>query len=331
MRQHITAFTHPLTDLIVPCSREFLDNHALKPGSYGMFSEVEQDALLNECHALTPTISPGGSAANSAQTARLLGVPGSVIGLVGDDHFGHTMREDLERQGIAVPLPPVANARTGTCVSLITPDGERTMRTCLGVARHLEPRDLSTDVILQSSWLLIEGYFLTASESNAHAIMEAIRIARSQRVKIAFSTAAEFVVDAKRDEIQRDIMLHIDLLISNEGEAMALANVATAQEALVALRRSVPGVVITCGKNGAIGSIHNDSWSTPAGEPRSSVVDTTGAGDVFAGAFLAGITRGLSPQISAVGAARLAAEVITQRGARLSSEAYSWWRESTGL
>jgi sugar/nucleoside kinase (ribokinase family) len=331
MRQHITALTHPLTDLIVPCSRKFLSDRELKPGSYGLLSEVEQDALLNECHAFTPTISPGGSAANSVQAARLLGVAGSVIGLVGDDRFGHTMREDLEHQGIAVPLPPVANARTGTCVSLITPDGERTMRTCLGVARDLGARDLSVDLFKQSSWLLIEGYFLTASESNAHAILEAISIARAQGIKIAFSTAAEFVVEAKREEIQRDIMPYVDLLIANEGEARALANVTTAQDALVALRRRVSGVVITCGKDGAIGSIHNDTWNTPASEPRSEVIDTTGAGDVFAGAFLAGITRGLSPQHSAVGAARLAAEVITQRGARLPSEAYSWWRESTGL
>jgi sugar/nucleoside kinase (ribokinase family) len=205
------------------------------------------------------------------------------------------------------------------------------MRTCLGIARDLGARDLSVDLFKQSSWLLIEGYFLTASESNAHAILEAISIARAQGIKIAFSTAAEFVVEAQREEIQRDIMPHVDLLIANEGEARALANVTTAQDALVALRRRVSGVVITCGKDGAIGSIDNDTWTTPASEPRSEVIDTTGAGDVFAGAFLAGITRGLSPQHSAVGAARLAAEVITQRGARLPSEAYSWWRESTGL
>ena len=331
MRQHITALTHPLTDLIVPCSREFLHSRDLKPGSYGMLSEKEQDALLQECHALTPTISAGGSAANSVQTARLLGVSGSILGLVGDDHFGNLMRAELEAQGISVPLSPVPNARTGTCVSLTTPDGERTMRTCLGVAKDLGAGEVTTDVLKNSSWLLIEGYFLTASESNAQAIIEAIKVARAQGVKIAFSVAAEFVVDAKRTEIEREIVPNIDLLIANEGEAMALAHVQTPQDALSVLRRAVNGVVITCGKDGALGSIDDVTWSTPVAKPRGAVVDTTGAGDVFAGAFLAGISRGLFPPHAAVGAARLAAEVITQPGARLSVDALDCWRDATGL
>jgi sugar/nucleoside kinase (ribokinase family) len=255
MRQHIAALTHPLTDLIVPCSQDFLDSHNLKPGSYGMLSETEQNELLQRCSILTPTASAGGSAANSVQTANLIGVAGSILGLLGDDYFGNSMRAELEAQGIAVPLSPVPNATTGTCVSLITPDGERTMRTHLGIAKELGTHHISTDVLKDSSWLLLEGYFLTASQANAQAMMELIKLARAQGIKIAFTVAAEFVVDSKRVEIEQEIFPNIDLLIANEGEAMALAEVTTPQDALRSLRRAVDGVIITCGKDGALGSM----------------------------------------------------------------------------
>jgi sugar/nucleoside kinase (ribokinase family) len=303
----------------------------MQPGSYAMLNEAEQGALLAKCHVFQPTITAGGSAANSAQTARFLGVPTSVVGLVGDDSYGQQMCQDLEAQGVKVPLPRVRNARTGTCVSLITPEGERTMRTCLGVARDLDHSHITPDVVAQSSWVLVEGYFLTASESNTKAIFEAIKLAREHGVKVAFAVAAEFVVEAKRHDIESAVLPYVDLVLANEGEARALARASTPHEALEQLLKVVKSAVVTCGKDGAIGGSRDTTWHAPAFAPTKQIVDTTGAGDVFAGALLAGLAHGVSPEVAAQGAVRLAAEVITQVGAQLPVAARGLWEEATGV
>jgi sugar/nucleoside kinase (ribokinase family) len=329
MLKPITAITHPLTDIIISCSPDFLVSEGLQPGSYAMLSEGEQDALLKRCSAFPSAALAGGSAANSVQTARIIGVPAAVVGLAGEDAYGQKMCCDLEEQGVNVPLARVPNARTGTCVSLITPDGERTMRTCLGVARDLDSSHITAELVANSSWLLVEGYFLTASESNTRALLEAIKVARSNQVKIAFAVAAEFVIAAKLQEIQSEVLPHVDLLIANEGEARALTQTALPQEALKLLLDRVESAVITCAKDGALCGSSHSTWHTPAFSSTKEIVDTTGAGDVFAGALLAGLAHGLTPVLAAQGAARLAGEVVTQVGARLPTAARVLWERAT--
>lgn len=321
----ITALSHPLVDILHSCDHDFLSRWGLQPGSYGLSSRAEQDSLIDSCGDVESALCLGGSAINSVACARQLGVHCSVLGLAGDDLFGQHYLQELKRLDIHVPLPLEAGARTGTCLSLINPDGERTMRTCLGVATNFASEHLVGETITSSSWLLLEGYFLTASKQNNAALVSAIRLAKSAGVKVAFSVAAEFVVRAEKATILDVVLPSTDLLFANEGEAMLLSGASSAQDAVTALSQRCPGVVVTQGKHGALGSIGTNSWHAPGFEAEGAVVDTTGAGDVFAGAFLAGLLQGLSPLVAARGANRLASLVVAKRGALLPDSARAVW------
>jgi sugar/nucleoside kinase (ribokinase family) len=327
--KRITALTHPLIDILHTCTPQFLHQHGLTPGSYGLLSKSEQDALIHSCGLMNAPMSLGGSVANSIVCARQLGIPATLLGLAGEDTFGHHLHHQMRLSDIHLPLPLVADARTGTCLSLITPDGERTMRTCLGVATTLAAEHVLESAVASSAWLVIEGYFLTASDQNSGALRAAIQTAKQSGTKVAFTASAEFVIHAKRDEILKDILPHSDLLLANAGEAMLLTGTTSSSSALANLSKLTPMVVITCGKDGAIGASSSSRWSTPAFKPTAPVIDTTGAGDIFAGAFIAGLMHNLSPETAARGAARLASVVITQFGSQLPSDARSLWDQET--
>ncbi len=327
--KRITALTHPLIDILHTCTPQFLHQHGLTPGSYGLLSKSEQDELIHACGLMNAPMSLGGSVANSILCARQLGIPATLLGLAGEDNFGHHLHHQMRLSDIHLPLPLVTDARTGTCLSLITPDGERTMRTCLGVATTLDVEHIVESSIASSAWLVIEGYFLTASDQNSAALRAAIQAAKQHGTKVAFTASAEFVIHAKRDEILKDILPHSDLLLANAGEALLLTNTSSPTSAAAMLSKLVPMVVITCGKDGAIGASASDNWLTPAFTPPSPVVDTTGAGDIFAGAFVAGLMHGISPQMAARGAAKLASIVITQFGSQLPAEAKNLWSKET--
>lgn len=325
----ITALSHPLVDIIVSVTPEFLRQHGLTPGSYGILDKTAQDALLEACRTLPQTVSVGGSAANSAIAAQTLGVPCAMLGLVGDDPLGQQVHQMLKARGVITPLPLVTGERTGSCISLITPDGERTMRTFHGVVKQLGYDHICEETISKSSWLLLEGYFLTASGTNTEALHRALSVAQTREVKVAFTASAEFVVSAKREEILRSVLPLTTMLLANEGEAMLLTNSSSPEEALGKLTPLAPTIVVTLGKDGAIGVHQGKPWRVDAYTPHSPIVDTTGAGDVFAGAFLAALVQEQPVETAARGAARMASIVITQRGAHLPHDAHLHWNIET--
>jgi sugar/nucleoside kinase (ribokinase family) len=203
------------------------------------------------------------------------------------------------------------------------------MRTCHGVATLFGPEHTLETAVAASEWIILEGYFLTASEQNAAAIDKAISIAKSYGTKVALSIGAEFVVHAKRDLLRQEILPLIDLIFANAAEAMSLTEAQSPQGAVDSLSKLLPSVIVTNGKNGAFGSMNTHQWHTPAFPVEGSVLNTTGAGDIFAGAFLAGLMKGLSPEASGRGAARLAAMIITKHEAQLGSEATAAWEAAT--
>lgn len=325
--KRITALAHQLMDISVSCGAHFLHEHGLTPGTYGLLHAGEQDALLGACSAIDRPMSVGGTAVNSVMCARLLGVAGTVLGLVGDDPYGHNIYKQLKARDIQCPLPHAPHARTGTCLCLITPDGERTMRTCLGVNTECNASHVHESAIAGSEWLLLEGYFLTASEKNAEALHAAISVAKSAGTKVAFLASAEFVIDSKKEEILTRILPHTDLLFCNEGEARSLTGAGSTESAVSAIASRVPNSVVTRGGDGAVISMGAARFSTPAVAVASGAIDTTGAGDVFAGAFLAGLLRGLSPEVSAQGAAKLASIVVQRQGPQLPEDAKEAWEK----
>jgi sugar/nucleoside kinase (ribokinase family) len=324
--KRITALTHPLIDVLHSCDANFLRERGLTAGTYGLLSRSEQDDLIQACGTKLPPLGLGGSASNSLICARQLGIPCTLLGLAADDTYGHHLYRQMRLLDIQTPLPLVRDARTGTCLALITPDGERTMRTCHGVSTVFGPEHVLETAIAASEWLLLEGYFLTASEQNATAVSHAITIAKSYGTKIAFSVGAEFVAHAKRDYIRHNLLPLIDLLFANAVEATSLTETTSPEHALDSLSKLLPGAIITNGETGSLGLMHTQRWSTPACPLNAPLIDTTGAGDVFAGAFLAGLMKGISPQIATKGAARLASIVITKHGAQLEHDAETIWR-----
>ena len=249
----LVAVAQPIVDLIVPVSPSFLESEGLEKSSYAMVSETEQKRLLAAISESSTSSSVGGSATNSIVTASNLGIKTAIIGAIGNDSHAEKLLSSLEDFSIKMITPSELLGSTGTCLSLVTPDGERTMRTNLGVATSLRPEHLCAQSISESDWLLLEGYLLTASEENRAALYEAIRIAQKNNTKIAFTASAEFVIETRRQEIINELLPHVDLLFANQGEALVLTQEASVDEALEALKHRCRGAVITCGAQGACG------------------------------------------------------------------------------
>lgn len=324
--KRLCGIVQPVVDMLLMCDHSFLEECGLSPGSYATHSKEDQEDLIRRCGDAGVFLSVGGTATNSVACAQRLGVTCSLVGLAGDDTYGAIFQEQANSLGIATPLALVPHSRTGTCVSLVTPDGERTMRTALSVASSFSAQHVPESVIAAHDWVLLEGYFLTGSEENFAALLKTIELARRSGVRIAFAASADFVIENKREEILRDILPAVDMIFTNEGEAMKLAGASSAEDARSRLAQLCSGIVVTRGSRGAIGSWQNTLWECQAFEPAGRVVDTTGAGDIFAGAFLAGLLHDLPAPLAARGASRLATLAIEKHGARLPETALEIWR-----
>lgn len=327
LKKALSTILQPLVDILVNVEPSFLTRHNLHPGSYAIVDRPTQDALL-AATSQTRTIASGGSASNSLACANLLGVRCAYVGLVGDDEHGHLYQKDFASQGITSPNIPVSKARTGACLSLITPDGERTMRTDLSVALELEASHIDAESIAASDWLLLEGHLLTAGPKNMSALVRGIEIANQRGTKVALNINSEFAASTKREQVLADFLPKIDMIIGNEPEAMALASQSSPQAAFAALSNICPSVVVTCGRDGAFIKYGGHTLHAPAHTEGVTVVDSTGAGDAFTGVLLAGLALGCPIEKAALGASRLAAAVVAQPGARLPSSAANLWRDS---
>ena len=327
MKKGLSTILQPLVDVIIAVEPSFLSQRNLAPGTYNIVDRATQDALFGAT-TTTPTVSSGGSASNSIACATILGVPCSYLGLVGDDEYGRMYQRDFLSQGIHSPLAPVAGARTGACLSLVTPDGERTMRTDLAVATELDEHHIDEQSIDASSWLLLEGHLLTAGEKNTRALLKGIEIANQKKTKVALNINSEFAASTKRDKVLAEFLPKIDLIIGNEPEAMALAQKTTHHAAFSALAPLCPTVIVTCGREGALIKHDGQELSIPAYTHNIKAVDSTGAGDAFTGVLLAGLALGCPIEAAARGAARLAAAVVAQAGARLPADAATLWHDA---
>jgi sugar/nucleoside kinase (ribokinase family) len=262
--------------------------------------------------------------ANSIIAFSQLGGQAAFIGCVGDDRYGLFYANEFEELGIDIGNPIIFNETTGTSLCIITPDAERTMRTSLAVSSHLSARHVDEERIRNSDWLFIEGYVFANPETGQTAIREAIQAAKKHDTKIAITCSDAFVVNAFGDALH-EALRDTDLFFCNESEACAVAGASSAEEAFYKLDGRIPSLVVTNGPNGAYvrhGDVDTHVPAFPC-DPK----DLTGAGDMFAGAFLYGITHGVSPEVAARGAAFLARKVISQVGARLHAGTREGWEE----
>ncbi len=326
----IAAVGQPLLDVIVPCDTALLERNGFVPGTHEFLTSQAMSELLVQIPVDRMHQFSGGSALNSVKSARILGLGGSYVGLMGSDPAGGRVRALLLNEGIKTPLDPTQEYPTGMCISLITPDGERTMRTNLGASSLLDARHIERVSFREHAWVILEGYLLVSSDSNRSALSASLAALAATREKAVFSLASEYIAKTQREAIFASILPRIGLFIANEREACALTETSSVNEALEILEKYPPGLVVTCGERGAWTYMNRERFFTPAHTSGTTVVDTTGAGDVYLGAFLAGLSMRLSPRVAANGASRMAALVVSKYGSDLPQIASDLWADVTG-
>ncbi len=324
---HVCGLGNAIVDIFLEVSDQEFSSLGFEKGTMVLVEKEEQRKLLDRFHDASHDLRlvSGGSVANSVIGLSQLGGRGAFIGCVGDDRYGLHYADEFEQLKIEIGNPILVGETTGTCIAVITPDAERTMRTCLAVSSHLSARHVDAERIARSEWLFIEGYVFANPDTGQHAIREAIKIAKAQGTKIALTCSDAFIPAVFGDAF-REALAVSDLLFCNAPEAMEVSKQTSSSDAFAAIRKMVPNSVVTDGPNGAFVSYAGHESHVPANScvPK----DLTGAGDMFAGAFLYGITHGYSPEVAAKCANFMCMKVITQIGARLHQGAKEYWLEA---
>jgi sugar/nucleoside kinase (ribokinase family) len=324
---HLIGLGNSLVDILLELTDEEFAALGFEKATMRLVEPDEQKKLLAAFRDHEPRLVSGGSVANSVIACSQLGGKGAFIGCVGDDRYGLHYVTEFEELDIDFVNAPLFGETTGTCVSVVTPDAERTMRTSLAVSSHLAARHVPAEKIAAAEWLFIEGYVFANAHTGQHAIREAVRVARAHGTKIALTCSDAFVPQVFREPFH-EVLAQADLLFCNAVEAMAVAGGYMAEESFAKLKGLVPNAVVTDGPNGAYIRFAGEEHHVPAFPCKP--VDLTGAGDMFAGAFLYGVTHGVRPAKAARAANFLAMKVITQIGARLHHNTREFWAEALG-
>ncbi|WP_310467921.1 adenosine kinase [Sphingomonas sp.] len=312
-RLDVLAIGNAIVDVIADADDAFLAAQGVEKGSMRLIDEDEAARLYGEMRPGREA--SGGSAANTVAGLAALGLTAGFIGQLGDDQLGEIFTHDIRSLGVAFDTPPRGDAATARCLILVTPDAQRTMNTFLGAAQTLAPDAINPARVADAAILYLEGY-LWDPETPRAAMYAAIDAARAAGTKVAFTLSDSFVIARHRGDFVKLIEAgQIDILFANEAEILMLADEAEFDAAVDAVAAKVPLLVVTRSEHGAVARAGAERASVPA-EPIARLVDTTGAGDLFAAGFLAGHVRGLGLEKSLKLGAIAAAEVIQHYGAR---------------
>lgn len=311
----VVAIGNAIVDILSPSDDAFIAAEGMNKGSMQlMFSAEEADALYAKMGAGTEA--SGGSAANTVAGVAALGGRAGFIGQVAGDQLGEVFAHDIRAAGVAFDTPARAGEpTTGRCLIFVTPDGQRTMNTFLGAGQFLPEAALDRRIIADSAILYLEGYLWDPEEPRA-AMRAAIEVSRDAGRRVAFTLSDVFCISRHGGDFRaliRDGL--VDILFANENELTALARTDDFEAAVASLSAQVPTLVVTRGERGALAVQGGDRVEVGA-EPVHQVVDTTGAGDLFAAGFLHGQAQGRSLRDSLRLGAICAAEVISHYGAR---------------
>ena len=310
----IVAMGDAIVDVIADCDDDFIRAHKLPKGSMQLLTADEADKLYAAMGVAREM--SGGSAANSMAGVAAMGGKAAFIGQIADDQLGSNFEHDMHALGVRFDTPAlVGGPPTGRCLILVTPDAQRTMNTCPGASHELSPDTISPTLIASASILYLEGYLFGPEKPRA-AMMKAVDIAHAAGRKVAFTLSESVCIAGRKEGFGRMIDSGgVDLLFANEDEALQLTGRTDLEFALEELKAKVPTLVITRGPEGAIAIEGDERISIPAA-PVSAVVDTTGAGDLFAAGFLTARCKGASLERCLWTGAIAAGEVIQQYGAR---------------
>jgi sugar/nucleoside kinase (ribokinase family) len=314
LKYDVLGIGNAIVDIIARTEEDFLVREGLAKGAMRLIDPAEADRLYDH---MGPAIeASGGSAGNTTAGVASLGGKAAFIGKVADDVFGKLYRHDMKATGVHFSTPPLSGgAPTARSMILITPDGERTMNTYLGACQALSPADIDPDTVGASFVTYLEGYLWDPPEAKA-AFRRAAKIAHQAGRKVSITLSDSFCVDRYRAEflgLIRDGT--IDVLFANDSELRSLYETASLETAVEALRRDCRIAAVTMGAEGALVIEPGHMAQVPA-TPVETVVDTTGAGDLFAAGFLFGFARALPLTDAARLGTLAAAEVISHIGPR---------------
>jgi sugar/nucleoside kinase (ribokinase family) len=307
----VLAIGNAIVDVLSTTPEQLLVSQGLVKGTMAL---VEHDRAEQLYGAMGPgTESSGGSAANTAAGVASLGGSAGFIGKVGTDELGEVFTHDMRASGVEFVTRPSPAGPTARCLVMVTPDAERTMSTHLGVAGDIAASDVDPAEVARAAVLYVEGY-LCGLPSTRDALARAIDLAGASDTRVALSLSDPSWVDLHHDELNR-IVDEVDLLLCNEAEAIGLVRAADLHDALTELRQRCDVVAVTRGAAGSVVVSAGEQHVVEAA-PVERLVDTTGAGDLFAAGFLFGVTRGFGLERCARLGSLAAAEVISHLGAR---------------
>lgn len=317
-RFDVVAIGNAIVDVIARADDALIAAEGLAKGSMRLIDAAEAARLYE---AMGPAVEmSGGSAANTLAGMAALGRRCAFIGQVADDQLGGVFTHDLRTLGVAYDTPPLAGgAPTARCLILVTPDGQRTMNTFLG-ASHLLGREMIDEALIAASDILyLEGYLWDPPLSRA-AMRRAIDVARAAGGKVAFTLSDAFIIDRHGEDFRALIAEGLfDILFANEVEICALAEETDFEAAVARIAPQVPLLVVTRSEKGAI-ALTGGTRTEVKAEPIDAVVDTTGAGDLFAAGFLAGHAGGRPVADCLTMGAVCAREIIAQVGPRAQTD-----------
>jgi sugar/nucleoside kinase (ribokinase family) len=312
-RHDVVAIGNAIVDVIGRTDDAFLARHKLAKGAMKLVDTAEMKALYE---AMGPAVEiSGGSAANTTVGIASLGGRAGFIGKVADDELGRIFRHDIRASGVTYDTPAAKGAEpTGRCLILVTPDGERTMNTFLGISPMLDHGEVARELIEGAAITYLEGYLFDRAEAKA-AFRQAAGIAKTAGRQVALTLSDAFCVDRHRAEFLALVRSDVDILFANEREIMSLYETDTFEAAAKHVAKDTSFAVLTRSAAGSLILSEGKQLMVPA-MPVDKVVDTTGAGDLYAAGFLYGLANGKPLATCGALGSLAAAEVISHVGAR---------------
>jgi sugar/nucleoside kinase (ribokinase family) len=316
-KYHVYGIGNALVDMELEVTPEFLQQLQIDKGVMTLVDEARQTEIIEQVHGLNCKKSGGGSAANTMVAIAQLGGKGFYSCKVANDESGTFYLEDLRRCGLDTNLHNGDIGITGKCLVLVTPDADRTMNTFLGITGSLSEAELVRDALIESEYLYIEGYLVTSPTAIAAAI-KAREIATEAGVKTSLSLSDPNMVEFFKEGLLKIIGSGLDFIFSNESEALKMAQSNEISDAIAYLKTLAKGFAITRGAQGSL--IYDGQKIIEVETEKVKAIDTVGAGDMYAGAFLYGLTHDLGYDKAGQLASVAASRIVTRYGARLDTE-----------
>lgn len=314
MKYDVIGLGNAIVDVLAQAEDSFLISEGLTKGSMALIDAQRANELYGRMGPGREV--SGGSVANSCAGVASLGGKTAYVGRVASDQLGEVFAHDIKAAGVDFRAQPSGHSDppTARCLILVTPDAQRTMSTFLGACVELSPEDIDPAAFAEAKVTYLEGYLWDPPRAK-EAMLKAANAAKSAGRKVALTLSDPFCVDRHRDSFKELISSQVDILFANEAEILSLTQASSFEEAAAAIRGKAELVVVTRSEKGSVTITESGNIAVPA-SPVSHVVDTTGAGDLFAAGYLFGYARGNAPTECARIGALAAAEVISHYGAR---------------